>query len=101
MAQPQLRVSEEGGASRTALEQARELYDRALVLAANEPSALANRAVCALYLGCARACIDDCAAALKALEVEAEVAIDGRLVELVERMMESAMAKRACRTASS
>ena len=28
-------------------------------------------------------------------EVEAEVAIDGRLVELVERMMESAMAKRA------
>ena len=40
------------------------------MLAANEPSALANRAVCALYLGCARACIDDCAAALKALEVE-------------------------------
>jgi len=42
------------------------------VLAANEPAALANRAVCSLYLGGARACIDDCAAALKALEAEAE-----------------------------
>ena len=41
------------------------------MLTANDPSSLANRAVCLLYLGGARACIDDCAAALKALEAEA------------------------------
>ena len=68
--------------ARSTLEEARALYDEAVLKAPLEVSALANRAACVLFLGEPTACVNDCTAALMELECE-EIRADEKKAEHV------------------